>query len=130
MRVLFLDHDAELLAVLKEILEGDEFNWKVTISKLPLDLDGVVKLATQAHADLIVWDIKPPYQDNYDYFQRMRRHPKLARWPMLALTTAPPPIATVEKDIDVVLYSPLRIRDLTNAIELAWRKYHDQKYHT
>ena len=116
-RVLHLDDNPANVEILQSQLEHLGHIATGTTSA-----SDAIELVQQEYFDVVLVDCQMPEMTGYDFTRKIRQLPGPSKHvPILAVTADASPAATEEataSGMDDVLIKPLRIRDLSNAIDL------------
>jgi CheY-like chemotaxis protein len=122
-RILLVEDSADVLYVLKIELEAKEY-----VVDAVGDAHQALLAAERARPDVIVSDLGLPAMDGFDFIKRIRKTPRLASIPAIALTGA-----SMDKDIQHALAcgftahltKPVESQELCRRIEhLTARRLH------
>jgi DNA-binding response OmpR family regulator len=118
-RVLLVDDDAELCALMSEVLSSHGYE-VVTAA------DGAagLEVAMKAGADLVILDVMMPRLDGFDVLRRLRRH---SRAPVIMLTARTAPedrIQGLNVGADDYLAKPFVVGELLARIRAVLRRSH------
>lgn len=117
MHVLLVNRDSDILSVLKDNLE--EHGHVVDTCHEPGSDAHFVALVHGLDPDVIVWDICPPYRENWERFLRMRACDHMRHWPFICMTTSQTMLEEIDREVDVAMSMPLKLDDLLHAIDTA-----------
>ena len=114
-RVLLVEDSADVLEVLQLELEG--FGYEVLAF---IDAREALKAAHRLCPDVIVSDLRMPGMDGFEFIKRIRKKPRLAAVPAVALTGT-----SMEHEIQEALAcgftthitKPMEVRELANRID-------------
>lgn len=118
-RIVVIEDDADLLALLKYNLEKEGF--QVISSATGL---GAVDLCRRSKPDLILLDIMLPDSDGLDICKGIRKDPELARTPVIFLTARASEtdrIVGLELGANDYIVKPFFIREVIARIKLQFR---------
>ena len=118
MRVLIIDDDIELCALLREFLEREGY-------RVTLEVEGLrgLELATGGNFDLVVLDLMLPGMDGFAVAAALRREPALARTRLIAVSGYPPESAPCRRPatFDRHLVKPVALEELHSVLQ-AYRR--------
>jgi DNA-binding response OmpR family regulator len=116
-RILVIDDDAELLALLREYLEGEGF-----VVSTERDGEGGVRAALDGRPELVVLDVMLPGLNGFDVLRRVRERSAV---PIIMLTARGEDVDRIvglELGADDYLPKPFNPRELTARIRAVLRR--------
>ncbi len=119
-RILLIEDDADLFALLKYNLEKEGFS----LSGLQTG-KGAIELCRQVRPDLILLDIMLPDSDGLDICKGLRRDPELGHIPVIFLTARASEtdrIVGLELGANDYVVKPFFVRELIARIKLQFRQ--------
>lgn len=114
-RILIIDDEYQLPALIKELLGTEHYSFDVARN----GADGVAQ-AKIDHPDLILTDILLPRMTGYEVIRELRADPRTAAIPIIVLSAkvyTPDRRKAIELGADEFLEKPFNIDELTAAIE-------------
>jgi len=118
-KVLLIEDDADLFALVKYTLEKDGFSFAGSQTG-----QGAVELCQREQPDLILLDIMLPDSDGLEICKRIRAHPELAPIPVIFLTARASEtdrIVGLELGANDYIVKPFFIRELIARVKIQFR---------
>ncbi len=118
-KILIVDDDADFVESTKTILESKPYEVVVAVNG-----DDGLRKAKKENPDLILLDIIMPIEDGFTAAEQLKKDPKLAKIPVLMLTsyaakgagTSIPRSRGYELEADDYIDKPVRPKDLLAAV--------------
>lgn len=118
-RILLVEDDPDLQALLKYALEKEGFGFEGTQTGR-----GALDLCLRTRPDLVLLDIMLPDCDGLDICKRIRSHPDLAQLPVIFLTARASEtdrLVGLELGADDYVVKPFFVRELIARVKLRFR---------
>ena len=121
--IAILNSSEELLELLAEVFKDEGFR-VVTRHLMPFRRghDDLAQFFVQHRPDVALWELNIPYDENWVYFQRMRRIPAVLNCPVILTSTNVAQLRKVaDEDIDAfeVVGKPF---DMNQLLDLVWQE--------
>ncbi len=127
-KILLIEDDADLFALLKYNLEKEGFNLVGAQTG-----KGAVEFCRRERPDLIILDIMLPDSDGLDICKGIRNHPELAHIPVIFLTARASEtdrIVGLELGANDYIVKPFFVRELVARIKIQFRSQQQQPTRT
>jgi signal transduction histidine kinase/ActR/RegA family two-component response regulator len=115
-RVLLVDDDMRNLLALTPLLE----QWKLDVMAAGDGVEALETLQTAGAFDVVILDIMMPDMDGYDLTRRLRKDPRLAELPIIALTARAgkqEQQASLDAGADAFLVKPVEPAELKTMLD-------------
>ncbi len=112
-RILLVDDDADLVAVMKGVLESKAYEVIAAYN----GKEGLEK-ARKEKPDLIILDIMMPVMDGFDFADQFGKDPTLSKIPVIALTSFSQSLGQpFAFEVSEYVQKPLKPKDLIAKVE-------------
>ncbi len=112
-RILLVDDDADLVAVMKGVLESKAYEVIAAYN----GKEGLEK-AKKEKPDLIILDIMMPVMDGFDFADQFGKDPTLSKIPVIALTSFSQSLGQpFAFEVSEYVQKPLKPKDLIAKVE-------------
>jgi two-component system alkaline phosphatase synthesis response regulator PhoP len=112
-RILLVDDDADLVAVMKGVLESKAYEVIAAYN----GKEGLEK-AKKEKPDLIILDIMMPVMDGFDFADQFGKDPTLSKIPVIALTSFSQSLGQpFAFEVSEFVQKPLKPKDLIAKVE-------------
>ena len=119
-KILLIEDDADLLALLKYNLEKEGYKFVASQTG-----KGAIELCRREKPDLVILDVMLPDSDGLEICRGIRSHPDLAQVPVIFLTakgTETDRIVGLELGADDYIVKPFFVRELIARIKIQFRE--------